>query len=521
MYTRAAASSSSSSSSTAVESFSLNYRDRPQSLQEQIKKAWQALQEGSNRDWHYAGSEGQPYCLAGVDEHALVKALIKEAPDRKKFYVLDIGAGDFSFGKGLVAAINRDESIAKDVEVHIIGVRGEPNLLNEVSKAHKQDKCYIYELGSFQIENLLEEFTKQGLELDGNVDLIVSRWTFRHLVDPVGTFLQTYSLLRPGSGLLLMDGFFYNLGNDNSDACQKMYRLLINTKVPFLLRKYDLGNSLDQFILKRTDAVSLSLPLMYEEVQTGCGQRRQIASDCITCFNVLPGYQNRLLEYPHRNTSFQLMGDADLYWLLSDAAVFGDKMSLHDEESGIERVISLGQKNFNLDKMEFELGGIKIAELKNAEEMQAVYRQLVQMYCSLSEKRYEFIRRIFYGEKNKRPPRFLTIYNRLWTVSEALMRTAKSLLEQLEEKADEAIHSKLLTIMREFINQLKDNGNLAENTYRSVIQKSYHKGFLNKPIVPSQLLDDLCKSDNMCYGYVNDSKDEAEEKSKLVIVKFK
>ena len=45
----------------------------------------------------FNGSDG--YNLCGVDEYALMKRIILEAPkDQKEFYALDIGAGNFQWG---------------------------------------------------------------------------------------------------------------------------------------------------------------------------------------------------------------------------------------------------------------------------------------------------------------------------------------------------------------------------------------------------------------------------------------
>jgi hypothetical protein len=47
--------------------------------------------------------------------------------------------------------------------------------------------------------------------LENNVDLIVSRFSLRHMIDPIGTMLQAYDLLKPNTGLILTDDFSFLL----------------------------------------------------------------------------------------------------------------------------------------------------------------------------------------------------------------------------------------------------------------------------------------------------------------------
>ena len=108
------------------------------------------------------------------------------APSCKDFYALDIGAGNYQWGRKLAQYLNAKTNLPKDVTRHIIGIRGETNLDEAVTKV---GQCTLYEFGQFQVETLSDEFTKQGLQLANKVDLVVSSRCFRHLVDPVGTFV--------------------------------------------------------------------------------------------------------------------------------------------------------------------------------------------------------------------------------------------------------------------------------------------------------------------------------------------
>ena len=245
----------------------LDWTQRPPALQQKISNSFEGLTYHQVSQWGlFNGSEG--YNLCRVDEYALMKRIILEAPKKQKeFYALDIGAGNFQWGKGLADYLNQQTDLPKDIKVHIIGIRGESNFKERVTQL---DRCTLYNLGAFKIEELFEEFRKQGLELENKVDLVVSRWTFRHLVDPLGTFVQTYNLLRPGAGFFLLDGFFFLTEKDeglSGAGNSNMLQLFLDTKAPFLMQHWNVANSLNRFLLKRPDATPCSLPMRYMGVE--------------------------------------------------------------------------------------------------------------------------------------------------------------------------------------------------------------------------------------------------------------
>ncbi len=201
------------------------------------------------------------------------------------FYALDIGAGNYQWGRGLAKYLNSKKDIPKDVTIHIIGIRGETNLDKTVTEL---GQCKLYEFGKFQVETLMDEFQQRGLHLSNKVDLIVSKWCFRHLVDNVGTFTQTLDLLRPKTGHLLIDGFFFLAQNErmcgeslNFNA--RMTRLCLETQAPFLTRCYDSAGSLDHFIVNKPDDRPCHLNRQYiGTVDIGSGW--DIKSETVTRF---------------------------------------------------------------------------------------------------------------------------------------------------------------------------------------------------------------------------------------------
>ncbi len=264
--------SSSRSSSAAPAPNSSRYLDwtqRPEELKSSISTVFKEIVTDSKSSWgSYNGD--YTYKMCGVKERKMIKKMILEAyPAQKEFYVLDVGAGNFQWINGLASYLNRKTDLPKDIKVHIIGIRGEKHTGEKIVEA---GRCKIYFLGAFKIEELKEQFEEQGLDLNNKIDLAISRWCFRHLVDPVGTFAQTYNLLRPKAGFLLMDGFTFFHENqklhedrrDDEDAFNyNMAQLFLDTQAPFLTKYFYENYSLNHFILRKPDNAPCRLPMSY------------------------------------------------------------------------------------------------------------------------------------------------------------------------------------------------------------------------------------------------------------------
>lgn len=261
------------------------WKSRTSKINHSISKAFQAIAHNTKSGWGlFNGSD--TYGIGGIKEHKLMRKIIREAPPEcKDFYALDIGAGDYQWGRGLAKYLNAKKDIPKDVTIHIIGIRGETNLDKAVTDL---GQCKLYEFGQFQVETLMDEFQKQGLQLANKVDLVVSSWCFRHLVDPVGTFAQTYDLLRPKTGHLMLDGFFFlheneKMRDESLDFNGRMTRLCLETRAPFLTRYYDSTRSLNHFVVNKPDANPCPLQKQYLGTENP-GWGWQIGSETVTQF---------------------------------------------------------------------------------------------------------------------------------------------------------------------------------------------------------------------------------------------
>ena len=176
---------------TSLSSKYLTHQDRPEGVRRAIRDAYLSVSCEANSSWRDNGKN--EYLLGQCDDRETIGTIVRKSPEQKEFTFLDVGAGNFSWGRSVTKYLNENFS-DRSLSFTIIGVRGEEN---REKTPLTEGVCTLYEIGRFKIEDIQEEFTKRGLVLTSKVDGIWSSWTLRHLVDPVGTFLQIRDLLRP------------------------------------------------------------------------------------------------------------------------------------------------------------------------------------------------------------------------------------------------------------------------------------------------------------------------------------
>lgn len=243
---------------------------RPNYITEAIENSFKKIGQDIKSNWYYNGSEY--YDLIDIPDEELLQAIINNST-KKDFYFLDAGAGNFEWGRSMACKIEdmlTQKSISDDINVHIISVRGEQNTNgdNNYSILHKSVTT-MHNIGFFKLEDFESELGRYNI--DQPFDLIVSRWTLRHLVDPTGTFIQLYNRLNPHHGILLADGFFLAYKDNpefGKNANEKIFLLLANSNAPFLIHKYNVCRSLNRFIIQRTNNNLLHIPLEYDNIIT-------------------------------------------------------------------------------------------------------------------------------------------------------------------------------------------------------------------------------------------------------------
>lgn len=195
---------------------SLLFSDRPPAVQDEIDRVYEKLSQQGN-SWGHNGSCGL-YYLLNFDERDVIAQRIKKSDFSKKdLYFIDLGAGNFSWVDS-VKDFLCSEFYGDKRQFHVIGVTGEGEPFD-----HKKTfgNIITHKITGFKLENLLESFAQFDLQLVNSVEFIVTSWTLRHLVDPLGTLDQAYHLLNCGNGFLFgtgFDGYCPNTGNNSLSA---------------------------------------------------------------------------------------------------------------------------------------------------------------------------------------------------------------------------------------------------------------------------------------------------------------
>lgn len=297
--------------------------ERPADIEAQIANVFKDLSRKKTSGWGLYNGQGL-YGLLEINEHKAMKQLILDQyPEKKTFYALELGAGDFAWEGSLAEYLNAQDDLPKDIVVNIIGTRIESNV--GVTTV-REGICALHLLGPFEGNYLKRELEKHGFKIEGQVDLIMTRWALRHFADPLGTFVQAYDLLQPGQGLFFFDGFIIGLEDkDKSENYQTnesnrtLLRLLVESDEEFLVERYNRDRSFNRYVLRRTKPEQLKLPLTYvkfhkpERIYSGAGG--------YSVFRLNPGFH--LPKVSNANQSNILYGSEPLFkWFLRNKLLY-------------------------------------------------------------------------------------------------------------------------------------------------------------------------------------------------------
>ena len=341
----------------------LDWNQRPDSLKAAIDKSHI---EQSKMTESYA-KECKSHGICNLNEFNLLKAMITEAyPVQKEFNVLEIGSRRFEWCQALADFIEKQNDLPKDIKIHIFGIRNE-NYLGE--RVVETDRCKIYKLGAFKIEELFASFKKLKFDLENKVDMAISSWELRAEHDPVATVAQTINLLRP-NGYFLTNGFFFLNNNENMEESahnMRLTQLFLDLKLPFLTQHNDLLRSLNHFILKKQGESPCQLPMSYLDTCLVDGDRSRIHSNTVTRFKrePQPGDLEKLREYRKYEG---LYGNKATYeWLRKNNVLHNEKDYWHPlqakddhlmapplhnafKEGDLEKIEKLLEEGHNIDE---------------------------------------------------------------------------------------------------------------------------------------------------------------------------
>lgn len=276
---------------------SLHWNQRPEFIKLRIDQAYEQISSNPGSQWGVYNGSGA-YNMAGIPDELLIEKILLDgiSKGQKKFTFMDIGAGNFQWGKNITQFINTHPLFSKEqIEVSIFNLRGEKEVEQPVVK---EGVCTNYNYGSFKVENLEEEFKKRGHNLTGQVDFMVSSWCFRHLVDPTGTLLQAYEQLKPETGIILLDGFFREISGkepkNNLGINLEFASLLLQFRSPFFQIDDTSLRRAGCFFMQKSNNTPM-IPYQYKDLRTGV-VRAQIGSECITVFEEVKNLNRELRE---------------------------------------------------------------------------------------------------------------------------------------------------------------------------------------------------------------------------------
>lgn len=256
----------------------LDWNQRLPEIKESIDEKYEKLCTQKESGWLFNGSK--EYNICKINEHKWFVALIKKTyPARKAYTAIDLGAGDFTWGKAIAATINDPQNqLPRDITVHIISVRGEPNSEEEYIE---DGNCRLMNFGAIKIENLFEALAKKHFyrnDLENNVDLIISRFTLCHLTDSAGLIPQCLHMMGETS-LFVFDGFYFlyenQMANDihknkAMDSNRNLIKFLVDSKLPFIMQNLATKCSslftFNHFAIKKGKN-PIHIPLQYKGIQ--------------------------------------------------------------------------------------------------------------------------------------------------------------------------------------------------------------------------------------------------------------
>lgn len=236
--------------------------ERPDKIKSVVARSFEDVSSLTTNSSNYRYYGCSSYGFMEIDDGKLLLNIIQNSKE-KEVCILDIGAGNFTWAKSMSIFLNKNLDKLADKTIHFVSLSGE----SYSGETLIQDQvCFLHNRGSFCIEDLITSFSKDEVLkrfAEQKFNLIVSRYTFIHIADPVGTFLRSYNCLKQG-GYICMDGFqvLYDDRKKVTHLHENMVQLLEDTGEPYLVKNWGDNRGLYQFLLKKTKD-DLKLPMVY------------------------------------------------------------------------------------------------------------------------------------------------------------------------------------------------------------------------------------------------------------------
>ena len=256
----------------ALDEECLDWRKRPQSIQTYIKDKHIGNRHSFSPPLQEDSLSTNAHIFCQMDPLLVVKSIILEAPKMQTtFFFLNLDVEDFStnWTRRAIDVLKTQKDLPTDIVVYFISTCARFCS----SKTNNRDGIfYLYEFDHFPLEYVRDALQRQGLFLDNEIDAVFTKKRLVKAVDPVGTCAQLYNLLRPKTGLLFGDEFYFNIeGNSSMDGDEIFpyhMSLFRDLGAPFILkRSLDPDTSCLDFVLCRKDEKPCRLPMSYHDLE--------------------------------------------------------------------------------------------------------------------------------------------------------------------------------------------------------------------------------------------------------------
>lgn len=350
------------------DAFAQDLYNRPPVIQSLVTKAHKSLKdELTECQWREKGNY-PTYNLMLLLDYRLIDWLVEEkvkADPGGTIRIIDFGSGLFAWGTNIAQHILK-RHMNSGLKFEIFGLTGEKayeeEKLKKLQKENSSDFVSLVLMQQTEIESIGNLFE------DNTIDLIVSRWTMLHLIDPMGTLNQLHGLLKM-NGLLLFDGFDLRVLNSTSmGENRKLFELLYRSKVKMISLDFFINRSYNNYLLQKISLDPIIFAVKYAEEKDLVDLKSENRVGNITRYQYIEKFEyfspknyNIYLEfyigmareeYIKTSGTFIYFGDPDLIKFILDNKLFGSGTVTYVKNKYLENNPS--ELNLKIDDIENE-----------------------------------------------------------------------------------------------------------------------------------------------------------------------
>jgi len=229
---------------------------RPVIVQKQIDEEFEK-HKNNNQFRNNFYSSSSEYSLLSLDNEKVIDYVALADQEKNDIYIVGVGGSSICWGQNIMKMLQSEKYKQSGKRFHIFSLVSDKECDKEIQK---HGHVTLYQYNQFNIENISEELSKRGHNLQDKVDLVVST-NLQYLVDPFGILKSMYKLLSPKTGLLISKGEFLFKCNDKLQQFPVgNEEILTTSSATILFNYYSDTHHGSNFILRRTNHDELEIP---------------------------------------------------------------------------------------------------------------------------------------------------------------------------------------------------------------------------------------------------------------------